>query len=83
MFTEMLTSIPRTFTHLICLRTMGEVDERGVYHERKAISEFTGYDFFFDITSPKYYAKIDENAIYLHAVLSGLSEGHELIYLGI
>ena len=44
------------------------------YTERVAIYEWDGYNEFFDGYAADAYAKIDENAIYLHAKVSGLSD---------
>ena len=46
------------------------------------MNEWTGYGHFFDFLSGSFYAKIDKNAIYLHAVVSGISNGYEIISLG-
>ena len=48
------------------------------HQERQAANEWKGYYDFFDHTSSSFYAKIDKNAIYLHATTSGFSDKKSL-----
>ena len=73
-----LTYSPSEFKHYI-----GKLDvTTGAYTERRAINEWRGYGYYFNFESDSFYAKIDQNAIYLHATVSGISDGYELLSLG-
>ena len=62
---------------------LGRHHEYDGYSEKEAKYEWSGYASYADYSGDSFYARIDKNAVWLHATVSGFSDGPEVVNLGV